>query len=60
MAEKKVKEPTKEEIEAKQTKLAKDIRKTDITELAHKLSDCVNADTGLCGDPRFIEIIGSK
>jgi protein O-mannosyl-transferase len=59
MADKKAKQLTQAEIEAKQKELADKIRKTDITEIAHKLKDCVDADKGFCDDPRFALFLGA-
>jgi tetratricopeptide (TPR) repeat protein len=59
MADKKVKQLTQAEIEAKQKELANGIRKTDITEIAHKLKDCVDADKGFCDEPRFALFLGA-
>jgi tetratricopeptide (TPR) repeat protein len=59
MAEKKTKELTKEQIEAKQKELAKKIRKAPITEIAHKLKDC-SADGGRrCDEARFALFLGA-
>jgi tetratricopeptide (TPR) repeat protein len=59
MAEKKSKELTKEQIEARQRELAKKIRKAPITEIAHKLKDC-SADGGSrCDEARFALFLGA-
>ncbi len=39
--------------------LANRIRKSDITEIAHKLRDCVDAEKGTCNESRFALFLGA-
>ena len=59
MAEKKKDKLTKEQIEAKQKALLKQIRKAPISEIAHKIKDC-SADGGRrCDESRFAIFLGA-
>ena len=60
MAEKKPKELTEEQIEAKQKELAKKIRKAPITEIAHKLKDCSGDGGSRCDEARFALFLGAS
>jgi protein O-mannosyl-transferase len=59
MAKKKEVELIEETNKEKQQTLANGIRKTDITEIAHKLKDCLDADKGLCDEPHFALFLGA-